>query len=260
MSVAISSACWSLQLPPGPKFVLMALADFANEDGLCWPAVATLCERTGFSERAVQGHLKALEQAGAVTRQDGRGRSTVYRIQVEQAPVKAVDTPAESAPQPRRICTPPPQNLRGSPAESAPDPSLNHQGSKKEGEVRASRLPANWEPPVDDWEWAGQVLGPRRAREFEKFRDYWLAAPGQKGRKANWPATWRNWVRRASEDSSRSSGRLSAVDRVKAACREWENGIGVLDPDGGDVWPQVDKPAGRQADGVVVEGNFRLVG
>ena len=30
---------------------------------------------------------------------------------------------------------------------------------------------------------------------FEKFKDYWIAQPGQKGLKLDWDATWRNWVR-----------------------------------------------------------------
>ena len=30
---------------------------------------------------------------------------------------------------------------------------------------------------------------------FESFKDYWVAAPGSKGVKADWFATWRNWIR-----------------------------------------------------------------
>ena len=30
---------------------------------------------------------------------------------------------------------------------------------------------------------------------FEKFKDYWISQPGQKGVKLDWFATWRNWVR-----------------------------------------------------------------
>ena len=30
---------------------------------------------------------------------------------------------------------------------------------------------------------------------FEKFKDYWISQPGQKGVKLDWNATWRNWVR-----------------------------------------------------------------
>ena len=31
---------------------------------------------------------------------------------------------------------------------------------------------------------------------FEEFKDYWTALPSGKGTKADWTATWRNWVRR----------------------------------------------------------------
>lgn len=30
---------------------------------------------------------------------------------------------------------------------------------------------------------------------FEGFKDYWVSAPGAKGIKADWFATWRNWIR-----------------------------------------------------------------
>ena len=36
-------------------------------------------------------------------------------------------------------------------------------------------------------------------REFPRFKDYWLAQPGRKGVKADWPATWRNWIRKSIE-------------------------------------------------------------
>lgn len=41
----------------------------------------------------------------------------------------------------------------------------------------------------------------KAAAELEKFRDYWAAQPGQKGVKTDWPATWRNWVRRVAEST-----------------------------------------------------------
>jgi len=35
--------------------------------------------------------------------------------------------------------------------------------------------------------------------EHEKFCDYWAGVPGVKGRKLDWAATWRNWMRSAAE-------------------------------------------------------------
>jgi uncharacterized protein YdaU (DUF1376 family) len=60
----------------------------------------------------------------------------------------------------------------------------------------ATRLPADWQPSDDDLQFCRTErpdLNP--VAIAYRFRDYWLAAPGLKGRKQDWPATWRNWVR-----------------------------------------------------------------
>ena len=71
---------------------------------------------------------------------------------------------------------------------------------------RATRLPADF---VCDLAYAMvQGLNSRlAAREAERFRDFWTAQPGQKGVKADWPATWRNWVRSTAD-------RLGAIPRA----------------------------------------------
>lgn len=53
----------------------------------------------------------------------------------------------------------------------------------------------------DDWlQWA---MGERHwshddaFAEGQSFADYWRAKPGKDGRKLDWQATWRNWVRSA---------------------------------------------------------------
>ncbi|HCL4023078.1 TPA: helix-turn-helix domain-containing protein, partial [Pseudomonas aeruginosa] len=47
--------CWPLQGMSAPqKAVLISLADNSNDDGVCWPSVAKIAERTCLSERAVR--------------------------------------------------------------------------------------------------------------------------------------------------------------------------------------------------------------
>ncbi|MES2319984.1 MAG: hypothetical protein V4631_21090 [Pseudomonadota bacterium] len=60
----------------------------------------------------------------------------------------------------------------------------------------AARLPADWSPSPDDIEFC-KTTRPDLDHDVvrDRFRDYWVAQPGVKGRKADWPATWRNWVR-----------------------------------------------------------------
>lgn len=36
--------------------------------------------------------------------------------------------------------------------------------------------------------------------QHQEFVDHWIAQPGIKGRKTNWVATWRNWMRKAQRD------------------------------------------------------------
>lgn len=43
--------------------------------------------------------------------------------------------------------------------------------------------------------------------EHDKFTDYWRSCPGQRGRKSDWDATWRNWTRRAAEQEARGNGK-----------------------------------------------------
>lgn len=68
---------------------------------------------------------------------------------------------------------------------------------KKEVEARATRLPTDWKPDDDDWKFAlGEGLTvPEVETEAAKFLDYWTAKGGKDGRKLDWKATWRNWIR-----------------------------------------------------------------
>jgi hypothetical protein len=72
-------------LPAAARHVLDTLARFADDDGKCWPSVATLSEITGQSERSVQRAISAAIKAGYLTtgdRKGGRNRSTVYALNI----------------------------------------------------------------------------------------------------------------------------------------------------------------------------------
>ena len=65
-------------MPPTAKSVLMAMADYSDDGGECWPSIYTLCRDTCFSERAIHGAIKWLEAAGLVTADRSNGRHTRY--------------------------------------------------------------------------------------------------------------------------------------------------------------------------------------
>ena len=55
-------------LPPGPKFVLVTLANLCNRNGVCYPGQLYLAKKTGFKERTVRAHQRFLEEHYFITR------------------------------------------------------------------------------------------------------------------------------------------------------------------------------------------------
>lgn len=94
---------------PVPKAVMLVLADYADEDGSCFPGQARVAGETETSERTVRRVLAELETVGALHREpryrtDGHGGRTSDRIflHLEWAPGQQVlpdmPQPAEAPP------------------------------------------------------------------------------------------------------------------------------------------------------------------
>lgn len=141
MSIPIMK--WIFERSPArgcDRLVLLVLADFANDQGACWPSIATIAHKANLSRRYTIDILGKLESAGAIKverRRAGRvNKSNVYQIVApelalagaapEQAapPATAVpgapgDVPPLTPPgeaRPTRVMKP-----------ASPDPSINHQ-------------------------------------------------------------------------------------------------------------------------------------
>jgi hypothetical protein len=72
---------------------------------------------------------------------------------------------------------------RGQPPESDRSPA-------------GSRLAPDWTPTDALKAWAAEARPDLDIDlQASRFRDYWAAMPGAKGRKTDWAATWRNWIR-----------------------------------------------------------------
>lgn len=68
MSIRLMTQVWeSAPVEGGPLLVLLALADFADERGMCWPSVKTLARRSRMSRTHVQRILRGLETANLIT-------------------------------------------------------------------------------------------------------------------------------------------------------------------------------------------------
>lgn len=102
-----------------------------------------------------------------------------------------------------------PDETQDEPRTKAPQ-SPDTSPSLRSGEGRASRLPRPFSLPAEYREFCVSErpdLDPDRVAA--KFADHWHAKGGAAGRKLDWLATWRNWVR-----DERGSIRAIDVSRV----------------------------------------------
>lgn len=112
VSFKIAASSW-LQKTGSPlsKLVLVALSEFANETGLCWPSIRTLAIRCEVSERTVQKEIRKLESLGLIKTRPSPGR-TSNRYTVTRATVGP-----GSSKQPRPMDTVTPSNRQGIPVQ-----------------------------------------------------------------------------------------------------------------------------------------------
>jgi hypothetical protein len=83
--------------------------------------------------------------------------------------------------------------------------SIEDSSKKERKRDRGARLSEEWKPTPEDFAEAQRSLGGAALGELAKFRDHWKQQPGSRGVKLDWDATWRNWVRRATEYRHRNS-------------------------------------------------------
>jgi len=96
MSTIIMSQCWPLQsLSVTQKAVLISLADQANDDGVCWPAIGTIAKRCCMSERAVRTAMDHLEAVGLLSRERRFNSSNVYSVTPSKFDASAAGTKAK---------------------------------------------------------------------------------------------------------------------------------------------------------------------
>ena len=82
MSLRAIQAVWDRSDAGGStRLLLLALADFADEDGYSWPSTATLAKRTGRTERQVRRLLGIAIEAGEL-QADRRGGHTTSRYRL----------------------------------------------------------------------------------------------------------------------------------------------------------------------------------
>jgi hypothetical protein len=82
------SAVWELDLPQNEKLILLAMADHADDRGVCYPSVPRIAWKSGYGVRQTQMILAALKDRHLIkplgSKVGGRGLSTQYQIRPEK--------------------------------------------------------------------------------------------------------------------------------------------------------------------------------
>ncbi|MDX1489713.1 MAG: DnaT-like ssDNA-binding domain-containing protein [Pseudohongiellaceae bacterium] len=85
---AVSWVLHHVRVEPITKMILVAMAENADENGVCWPRQSITAEKACVSLSTVKRKLKALEQAGVISvirRKVGKHKTwNKYRLKVEQ--------------------------------------------------------------------------------------------------------------------------------------------------------------------------------
>lgn len=86
--MSIEAINWAFKqdvIPASKKLVLLCLADFADDYGICWPRSKTIIKKTGVTKSTLFRVLKDLEKEGLIERGnrpsgDGSFLANVYRL------------------------------------------------------------------------------------------------------------------------------------------------------------------------------------
>lgn len=163
MSIRIMGAVWERQdTTPTQKLVLLALADWANDEGHCWPSISRLAEKTGVAGRSVQRLIRQLEDMNLVRREEVSGKGNRYWICIPLTECH-----------PRHSVTPPLTHVHPTPDTVSPNTSYTHQDTSNhmsETPVSDTKETISVEDIVEVWNEIAGKLGKRKVRDITPER------------------------------------------------------------------------------------------
>lgn len=177
---------WAIKQAVGnttAKFVLLMVANYADEQGRAWPSQDKLAEGIEASRHTVMRALDFLEEEGLLTRErrhraDGSRAADVIRLDLSRNLLRSKNGEPKS-----QIATA---------EETITEPISKHPKGER---TRGSRLLEDWTPDTAVWNRAVDNIGLAEAEtELEKFRNYWLSKAGRDAVKLDWNRTFTNWI------------------------------------------------------------------
>ena len=129
MSIEALNWAWSVpDVSPAQKLVLLALANYADERGKCWPSIRTVSNRTCLGRRTVTRALETLGRAGLIksgqrSRDDGSQSSNTYNLPIKKGCQSGMGG-CHSGMGGGQSGTP--RGVRAAPLEPSLEPPVNH--------------------------------------------------------------------------------------------------------------------------------------
>lgn len=224
MSYKIMRQVWALPLKPTQKLVLLALADNANDEGLCWPSRETISDKTGLTTKAITDAVNALKSGGLLDTKKMRGNRNQYQISsnLGLAPVVTLSDHSSNPNSPLVVT----EGFHSSNLGLAP---IYRTG--KESPLEPTIEPVS--PLVHVDAQTGDMVGPvaDEADEWKDsdygFAEFWKEYPNKSGK----PDACKNW--RKLKPSRELVAQIIANIKARLECGQWS-----LDRKQYIKWPQ----------------------
>jgi len=207
-------------LTPTERLVALILLSFRNsETGRCNPPIfsddpekKTICSRTGFTRQCVIKTLSSLEQKKIIVckKQNARPSEITFTVNNDyRKPDLPVTSFTPTVNEDYRTVNNDYRSSKRRLPITKKEQRINKESNKEDRGAPSSSLTPKpvkdksrgtsftLETLPDDWKDAVEKLAPDLDAEklFDEFSDYWRAVPGERGRKKDWLATFRNHIR-----------------------------------------------------------------
>lgn len=132
---------WEHQgINPTQKLVLLALADWANDEGLCWPSIKRLAVKSSLTPRCIQKTIRSLEDLGLIKREEVTGKGNRYWITIPANEVHPCTT-----------FTPPLNDVHPTPEPRSPNTSYTHQLNTTSNKSSGDDAPVSEQEIIECW-------------------------------------------------------------------------------------------------------------
>jgi len=146
---------WELKIPATPKIVLLALCDWANDEGICFPSVARVASRASLSPRQCKRVMHQLADdrwVAVVGNLTGGASSRRYQINVQA--LRAGDTGVTG--------------VKTSPVVDMSSPGVTSIATTSDVNVTRTTTEPSFEPPLPSTSASTGLVTPRQLAEQER--------------------------------------------------------------------------------------------